>query len=147
MARAQRSNDDTNGPGRQKLSTRYAATVASFKLHAAEDSNNSLKSMEGPLARNLIKFPGQRVLRKASIVDGLILEVLSPLIGFDPGARTLHRAGIVWVDQLLLTTEEELLALPGIGRKRVQKIQAFLWQHQLKLGRDVNVVPLRKGTG
>ena len=76
---------------------------------------------------------------RPAILDKNVLEVLSPIIGFSPGAETLYDAGKEFVDQVAASSEEELLALPGIGQKRVEKIKSFLSYHGLKLNGGCNI--------
>jgi len=53
------------------------------------------------------------------------LDELTESIGFSRGSLALHIAGYKTLSMLIRASEEELLAIPGIGRRKVQLIAAF----------------------
>jgi len=83
---------------------------------------------------NVLTFPKLRTITgKMSLLDKFILDEFSPLIGFTNGSEVLHTHGIQWIGDLVACTERELLELSGIGRRKVEKIKAYLEDRGLAL--------------
>jgi len=53
------------------------------------------------------------------------LDELTESIGFSRGSLALHMAGFRTLAMLIRASEEELLAVPGIGRRKIQLIAEF----------------------
>lgn len=82
------------------------------------------------VAKNLCKFVPLNRMNKHSKHTGTLLTL--PKIG-KPAERALAAAGINSLMELTGYTEQELLALHGVGKKAVGIITAALHAHKLSL--------------
>lgn len=83
--------------------------------------------MTADATRNVVQFPGfsgdHELLRKCT---GFVLSNLTPIIGFNPAALSLHSAGYWYIGDIAQSTDEQLLSIKDIGPKRLAAIKRHL---------------------
>src|SRR5262249_1441223 len=69
-------------------------------------------------------------------LDMLVLDVLTPHIGFENGAYALHLAGYQHVGDIAASSPEEISKVAGMSQGKVGNIRSFLRKHDLDFGTD-----------
>jgi len=86
---------------------------------------------------NVVEFP---VLKDGTTrffkLDMLVLDVLTPLIGFENGAYALHLEGYQHLGDLAASSPEAISKVPGMSTSKISKIRSFLRHHGLDFGVD-----------
>lgn len=113
-----------------------------------------------PLGAKVINLPGRSLPTSASVIEGIINEVVSrgplhrhhiPTYQVVPAmlrkvadvpftGRTqslLRRQNIIYVGDLVQLTEAELLRIPDVGRKSLQDVKGNLRELDLRLGMEL----------
>jgi hypothetical protein len=94
-------------------------------------------SSDQPQKNNVVEFP---VLRGSTTrffkLDMLVLDVLTPFIGFENGAYALHLAGYQHLGDLAASSPAEISKVAGMSPSKIRKVRSFLRQHDLDYGVD-----------
>jgi hypothetical protein len=114
-----------------------AIRADSEKIKVIHEEAVSLMAEEGDRPRNVVEFPLYvgRTGRLATL-DGFVMSDLAPIIGFERGAYALHNAGYRFIGDLVASSPQAISNVPGIGRKKLDKICAYIASLGLSFGED-----------
>jgi hypothetical protein len=86
---------------------------------------------------NAVEFPMVRgSTTRFFRLDMLVLDVLTPLIGFENGSYALHLAGYQHLGDIATSSPEEISRVAGMSPPKIRKIKSFLRKHDLDFGAD-----------